>query len=142
LAERRGGFGKSAIALSVFKRLCSQGRLGVSFFFSRRSKDKSDIMCIFPTIAYQLVCQHPEFRAALLYPLKLDPDVVYMTLMSQAKELLITPLQFCGISAVVVIDALDECTDTDSILNFLYVLSQKIQMLLELKFSSQVNQRF
>ena len=107
------GAGKSTIAQTVAERLFDNNRLGASFFCSRSVEARSNLQLIFPTLAFQLAQQHPKFRSSLIPLLQSDPDVMYQPLQDQMQKLLVKPLQYTGISTVIVIDALDECKDED-----------------------------
>jgi len=111
------GSGKSTIARTVAERCFANGTLGASFFFCSSDanlKNHDDPGTIFPTLAFQLAHKYPGFRSALVPRLRSNPDIVYESLGSQAKKLIIGPLQSANIETVIVIDALDECKDKGS----------------------------
>jgi len=72
--------GKTTIARTVAQVMFAEGRLGGSFFCSRDYVDRSNIRLIFPTIAFQLAYQVPEFRSALVETIESQPDVGYQSL--------------------------------------------------------------
>ena len=128
------GTGKSAIAQTVAQRLFADGRLGASFFCSREIEDYSDLSLLFPTLAFQLAQQYPEFRSSLIPLLRSNPHIIHESLRDQMQNLLVTPLRFVDISTVVVIDALDECRDRDSESAILLVLGQLVSEIPKVKF--------
>jgi len=129
------GTGKSAIAQTTAKRLLADGRLGASFFCSRDFKNRSDLHLIFPTLSFQLACRYPGFRSVLIPLLQLNPDIKSETLCNQMETLIVTPLrEQKDISAVIVIDALDECTDDEPQSTILSVMGRFIGKIPNIKF--------
>jgi len=128
------GTGKSTIAQTVAERLFADGRLGASFFCSRAFEDRSKLQLIFPTLAFQLAQQYPEFRSSLIPLLQSNPDVVHESLRDQMEKFLVEPLWSAGISTVIVIDALDECRDEEPESAILLVLGQSISKIPGVKF--------
>ena len=107
------GTGKSTIAQTVAEMLFADGYLGASFFCSTGVEDRSNLQLIFPTLAFQLAQQYPEFRSSLIPLLQSNPDLTHESLRDQMQKFLIEPLQSTDISTVIVIDALDECRDDE-----------------------------
>jgi hypothetical protein len=128
------GTGKSAIAQTVAERAFADGRLGASFFCSRGAEDRSDLRLIFPTLAFQLAQQYPEFRPSLISLLLSNPNIVHESLHDQMQQFLVEPLLSAKVSTVVVIDALDECRDEDSESSILPVLGHLIPKIPMVKF--------
>ena len=128
------GTGKSAIAQTTAERLFAEGLLGASFFCSRDFKDRSDLHLIFPTLSFQLAYTYPQFRSALLPLLQSHPDIGYESLHSQMERLIVTPLKEIGISTVIVIDALDECTDEEPQSAILSVMGRLVEEIPGVKF--------
>ena len=128
------GTGKSTIAQTVAERLFANGCLGASFFCSRGVEDRSNLQLIFPTLAFQLAQKYPEFRSCLIPLLQSDPDIVHESLQGQMEKFLVEPLQSVGISTVIVIDALDECTDDDPESAILLVLGRSASEIPGVKF--------
>ncbi|EMD36503.1 hypothetical protein CERSUDRAFT_95801 [Gelatoporia subvermispora B] len=125
------GTGKSAIARSVCRKLRETGVLGASFFCSRGTRD--DVSCIIPTLAESLARQNVAYMLALLDILRDDPDIGHHTVQTQVEKLLQKPLRDAfGDSPpilVLVIDAMDECSDakaTRSMLSALIPRSRQI----------------
>ena len=128
------GTGKSTIAQTTAERLFADGMLGASFFCSRDFKDHSDLSLIFPTLSFQLAHRYPNFRSILIPLLQSNPDVGYESLRSQMERLIVTPLKETDISTVVVIDALDECTDDEPQSAILSVMGRFVQEIPKVKF--------
>ena len=128
------GTGKSTIAQTTAERLFADGRLGASFFCSRDFKDRSDLRLIFPTLSFQLAYRYPDFRSVLVSLLQSDPDVGYESLHNQMESLIVTPLKDKGISTVIVIDALDECTDNEPQSAILSVMGRLVEEIPKVKF--------
>jgi len=71
----------------------------------------------------------------MLVPLlKSDPDIGYESLHSQMERLVVAPLKKKGISTVIVIDALDECTDDEPQSTILSVMGRLVEEVPEVKF--------
>ena len=128
------GTGKSTIAQTIAERLFADGRLGASFFCSRGVEDRSNLQLIFPTLAFQLAQQYPEFRSSLIPLLQSNPDITHESLLDQMEKFLVEPLQSAGISTVIIIDALDECKDEDPESAILLVLGQSVSGISGVKF--------
>ena len=111
----QAGTGKSTIASEFAKRLEQRGRLGASFFFTRGMKDLNSPSKVFATIAMQLARRHPAFRIPVVEAAR--EHVTTATLQQLEKEyeyLLLKPIAALPPDhppIIVVIDALDECTE-------------------------------
>ncbi|KAF8748420.1 WD40 repeat-like protein [Rhizoctonia solani] len=109
------GTGKTTIAYTFAKSLRERGALGASFFCTRTSNECQDVRQIVPTIAYQLARHWPSFRSALLGVLEQEPEIRSQAITSQCERLIKDPLSKVkdGMikGLVVVIDALDECSN-------------------------------
>ena len=128
------GTGKTTIAQTIAERIFAQGRLGASFFCSRDFEDHSNLRFIFPTLAFQLAYNYPDFRSHFVSLLQTDPDVVYESLCNQMQKLIAEPLQTAGVSTVIVIDALDECKDDEPSSAILSVLGRFVGEMENVKF--------
>ena len=128
------GTGKSTIAQTVSERMFADNRLGASFFCSRGDGDRRDLQLIFPTLAIQLAHQYPNFRSSLVPLLRSNPDTVHGSLQEQMHKFLVGPLRSAGISTVIVIDALDECTDNGPESAILLALGQSVSQIPRVKF--------
>ncbi|KAB5588204.1 Vegetative incompatibility protein HET-E-1 [Ceratobasidium theobromae] len=120
------GTGKTTIACTLASQLESRGQLAASFFCTRTSPECRDVDRIVPTIAYQLARRSTAFKSALCQALDNDPDIGSQNIFTQFKRLLKEPLvevkDKIGNNLVVVIDALDECTDPQIVGQILDVL--------------------
>ncbi|KAF8748406.1 WD40 repeat-like protein [Rhizoctonia solani] len=109
------GTGKTTIAYTFAKSLRERGTLGASFFCTRTSNECQDVRQIIPTIAYQLARHWPSFRSALLGVLEQESEIQSQAITSQCERLIKDPLSKVkdGMikGLVVVIDALDECSN-------------------------------
>ena len=128
------GTGKSTIAQSFSEIIVEEGILGASFFCSRDYLDRKELKNIFPTLAYQLACRYPQFRTHLVATLKKDPTLAHTSLISQLENLLVNPFSREKLSCVIVIDALDECTDDQPASAVLSVLGRFVKRLPLVKF--------
>jgi NACHT domain len=121
------GSGKSTIAQTFAERCCAEGRLGASFFCSRDFQDRRNIRLIFPTLAYYLALQSPEFRTAIIPIISKSPDIGQDSLAVQFEDLIIRPLQLAEIHDItIIIDALDECDDKEPVSAILSVMARHI----------------
>ncbi|KAB5587398.1 hypothetical protein CTheo_9166 [Ceratobasidium theobromae] len=120
------GTGKTTIACTLASQLESRGQLAASFFCTRTSPECRDADRIVPTIAYQLARCSAAFKSALCQALDKDPDISSRNIFTQFERLLKEPLEKIkdkmGNNLVVVIDALDECTDPQTVGQILDVL--------------------
>ena len=128
------GTGKSTIAQTFSGMVAHVGTLGASFFCSRDYLDRKELKNIFPTLAYQLACRYPAFRAQVVQVIKQDPSIAQSALISQLKSLIVDPLSSSRISCVIVVDALDECVDDQPSSAILSVLGRYVKRLPLIKF--------
>ena len=128
------GTGKSTIAQTIAERFFAEERLGASFFCSRDFEDRSNLRFIFPTLAFQLAHKYPNFRSYFVSLLRSDPDVVHDSLCRQMERLIVEPLRTISVSTVIVIDALDECKDSEPSSAILSVLGRFVEKIPRIKF--------
>jgi len=128
------GTGKSTIAQTIAERLFADNRLGASFFCSRSFEGRSNLQLIFPTLAFQLAQQYPEFRSSLVPLLQSNSDIDHESPLDQMQMLLVEPLKSANISTVIVIDALDECKDDEPESAILLVLGKSVSEIPGVKF--------
>jgi hypothetical protein len=122
------GTGKSTIARTVARSLKDTNHLGASFFFKRGEGDRGNAKKFFPTLTRQLVLWNTELRSGVQEALDYDPDIASKSLREQFEKLLLQPL--LGLdqldrqseTAVMVIDALDECEHDKDIRNIIRLL--------------------
>ncbi|CAE7070896.1 unnamed protein product, partial [Rhizoctonia solani] len=131
------GTGKTTIAYSLCERLEAGKQLAASFFCTRTSPECREAKRIIPTIAYQLARRFTPFRYSLCQQLKQDPDISTGQLSDQFDLLLKQPLLAAkdklSNTLVIVVDALDECSDSHIVELFLDLLFRSV-MELPVKF--------
>lgn len=91
--------------------------------------DRSNIKLLFPSISHQLACRYPEFRTHVLPIVRADPNVGHASLLVQLQCLIIEPLRASGLAIVVVIDALDECRDDQTVSTVLSLFSDQVHQI-------------
>ncbi|KDN43047.1 hypothetical protein RSAG8_06370, partial [Rhizoctonia solani AG-8 WAC10335] len=113
------GTGKTTIAYSVCSSLEQASALGASFFCSRIIPECRQVKHIIPTIASKLARYCVRFGFALDQILQLNPDARTRSLKTQYQKLIVEPLMEVKDSLptdfIVVIDALDECENEESL---------------------------
>ncbi|KAL2812483.1 WD40-repeat-containing domain protein [Aspergillus granulosus] len=111
------GTGKSTISRTVASRFKEKGLLGASFFFKRGEEGRGSARHLFPTLVAQLVKSFPGLIPFVQKTINDDPQISDHTLGEQFKKLLLQPLlevkQGPAATVAIVIDALDECEETD-----------------------------
>ncbi|KAG8725248.1 hypothetical protein FRC09_004461 [Ceratobasidium sp. 395] len=122
------GTGKTTIAYSLCEQLEGAGKLAASFFCSRQLPSCRDVSLILPSIAYQLSSLSRPFRHELSSVLKSSSDAHNRTVDLQFDSLIVGPLRAAQkalpVDMVIVIDALDECEDSDGVGDVLLALLQ------------------
>jgi len=136
------GFGKSAIMQTVAERLADTGEgvLAASFFFLRNAGARSPFTLVITTLAYHISQSIPETKDFIQHALRNDPTIPEQSIKDQFQKLVISPLRQLGHRPkpfVVVVDALDECDDHDSIGEFLIVLASEDQLPLKFLLASR-----
>ena len=117
------GSGKSTIS-HTFAEQCG-AKLGASFFFSRGKGSRSDTTGLFPTLAYQLAARVPQLQALMERALQSDPLILSQTLEDQFRKLIVDPILKIEEplpSIIIVLDALDECSDGDLLMEVVRLL--------------------
>lgn len=126
----KAGTGKSTIARTVAQKLDGDSLLGASFFFKRGHAGRSHAGLLFPTIARQLADLFPAIARAIAASLDQDSLLCDRYLSTQFDHLLLQPLRKVDpisvppAGVVLVIDALDECDNSESIRTTLLLLSR------------------
>ena len=128
------GCGKSTIAQTFADRSAEHGNLGASFFCSRDYPDRRNLHLIFPTLAYDLAYWSTDFKIALVSIIRTNPNVQYDALHIQLEKLLVRPFKQTGLSATIVVDALDECEDKEPVSEFLSALAVHVNTIPAVKF--------
>ncbi|QRV97718.1 WD repeat-containing protein [Ceratobasidium sp. AG-Ba] len=120
------GTGKTTIAYSLCEWLENNHKLAASFFCSRQLPECRDVNRIVPTIAYQLARFSRPFYHETAEILATDADAHNQTMDKQLKQLLVDLLSrikhTLPTDLVIVVDALDECTDDTGVAKFLSTL--------------------
>ncbi|OSC98362.1 WD40 repeat-like protein [Trametes coccinea BRFM310] len=128
------GVGKSTIARTAAVYWDKDKVLGATFFCARDGQ-RSDILAIFRTLAYQLTRRFPKFRDAVVKILDDDPDLYAASPARQLEKLIVEPIQVAVAEGAfhyripIVIDALDECTDKAAVSTILTSLALHISKL-------------
>lgn len=123
------GTGKTTIACSVSHQCKELGVLGATFFCSRFDKECSDQELIFATLSRQLCRYHAPFKEQVDAVLRRDPDIVHSNPTRQCEELIVRPLEALKDpfpKAVIILDALDECSNEGATSTTLTVLAKFI----------------
>jgi hypothetical protein len=128
------GCGKSTIAQTFAERSAAHGNLGASFFCSRDYPDRRNLYLIFLTLAYDLAYWSADFKTALVLIIRANPNVQHDALHIQIEKLLVRPFKQTGLSATIVVDALDECEDKEPVSEFLSALAAHIDTMPAVKF--------
>jgi WD40 repeat protein len=108
------GTGKSTIARTICEYFAKTGLLGASFFVSRQVAERRRAPNVVRTIAYQLARKQSVFADTLSATLQDAPDLASAKgLQNLTTELLFKPAGGIAANAglLIVIDALDECTE-------------------------------
>ncbi|KAF8733634.1 WD40 repeat-like protein, partial [Rhizoctonia solani] len=120
------GTGKTTIAYTFAESLKARGLLGASFFCTRASSECQEVGRIVPTIAYQIARYSMSFQSAVVKALEGDPDIGTRAITEQCERLIKEPLSRVKDNIpdglVVVIDALDECSNANGVRTILDVL--------------------
>ena len=128
------GTGKSTIAQTFAEISFADGNLGASFFCSRDSEARSNLKSIFPTLAFQLAYRYTQFRKRLLQVLRANPSIKQEALCTQMKKVIVGPFRGSQIQTLIIIDALDECKDTEPTSAILSVLSHFVDEIPQVRF--------
>jgi len=129
------GSGKSTVAKTVAKFLHDeQGCLGASFFFSRDDEECNSYLNVMSTIARQLAFFNPDVALYITDFLASHPDAGSDSMAYQLQHLIIEPLRKAHSKSplspfVIVMDALDECIDSDKAQIILDLLAAEFRKL-------------
>ncbi|KAH7090900.1 hypothetical protein BKA62DRAFT_94781 [Auriculariales sp. MPI-PUGE-AT-0066] len=137
-----GGTGKTAAARSAAKRLARKYRVA-SFFISRHHAEAHNFHRVLHTLVFQLAQLDHAARATVRGFLDAEPNLGSVTLSDQVVGMLIKPLEAMPADKsnrlVILIDALDECSDVErlvggaflsSVINALPSMSGRVKLLL------------
>lgn len=112
------GEGKSAVAKTVATNLQCNNKLGASFFFKSDDIERADARRFFTTIAAQLAQRIDGMKAHIVDILDKQLTGYDKSIQSQFEDLIEIPLRKMNLqsshsSFIIVVDALDECCETD-----------------------------
>ncbi|THW58461.1 hypothetical protein D6D19_10407 [Aureobasidium pullulans] len=125
------GTGKSTIARTIALKFQEEERVLASFFFARDNAASVSAKDFFTTIAKQLATsEDPALRVKICAAIRNNQDIAHKAQRLQWQRLVLKPLtQLCEErhpqnrpSAVIVIDALDECDRQDDITDILRII--------------------
>jgi len=119
------GIGKTSLAHSICDKLDERMQLIGAFFCERDDMRSNKLRNILPTLIYKLVQVSPPFRKIVAEHLRRNTN---LTTESMKETLFLDfirslPLDVTGHSLVFVIDALDECVDTQRLPDVLKALT-------------------
>ncbi|KAF3937930.1 hypothetical protein ABW19_dt0210345 [Dactylella cylindrospora] len=109
------GTGKSTISRTIARELKKKDQLAASFFFRRGEKDRGGAKMLFTTLAFQLANRIRDIAPSIKKALMTEPDLPNTSISEQFVKLILQPLsqlnspQYAAMTAIMVIDALDEC---------------------------------
>ena len=123
------GTGKTTIAYSFSEILREKDSLGGAFFSSHLWVDTSDARCIIPTISLQLARYFPSLSHLIMDVVEDDLDCSSWRIGKQFLNFMVKPLS--ALTAVyrdtrgvpvIVLDALDECSDQSLVAELLSMI--------------------
>jgi archaellum biogenesis ATPase FlaH len=120
------GLGKSAISQTIAEQFAAEGTLAASFFFLRGGGHRSKFSRLLTSLAYQLTLSMPVTKPALERALEGNRSIPYQSIDDQLRKLIIAPVLAADKPSrpmVIIIDALDECDDFESITEFIIILA-------------------
>jgi hypothetical protein len=126
------GTGKSTISHTLCEILDNGSLLGASFFCSRASAKTNNARLIIPTIAHALAIASPSIKSKVVEAIEEDdtlPEPTYGKLDVQFNKLIRDPLQASigpdvKTYKVIVIDAVDECTNLNHVWSLIKLILQ------------------
>ena len=118
------GTGKTTIAYSFSEFLDESDSLGGTFFCSHLRADTRNVRCIIPTISLQLAHSFPPLSHLIMNVLEEHPDSSSWRIGKQFLNFMVKPLTAVYRDAkdvpVIVLDALNECSDQSLVAELLY----------------------
>ena len=119
------GTGKTTTTESFCMLLHQKKMLGASFFCSNKASDRSDIRKVFPSLAKSLASMSSGFGKELVKRLGDLDDPLGMNIADQYQKLILEAAELTlgrDNIIVLVVDALDECVDKQTVKSFLDVI--------------------
>ena len=132
------GLGKTTVSYSFSEVLEKSGMLGATFFCSRLDVECSKVDRIIPTILYQLAGRFPAVHESLLPILESDKEAGTKSIRLQFRDLF-TPVLTAAFSelskrpVIIIIDALDECSNLTHVQLMLSMIAN-LPVMLPIKF--------
>jgi hypothetical protein len=112
------GAGKSTISTTISQYFRNLGRLGAFIFFDRNNTAGRSPSAVVRTIAYWMAASNNYIRDAVCTAITSDATVITASLQTQFQKLLLEPLSAAQDHIrgpmVVILDAIDECGDSES----------------------------
>lgn len=111
------GAGKSAIAHTIAMRCHDEGILASCFFFDREVAGRNGSQKLFSTIARDLAVLSADIAERIGFAVERDQSLATASPIRQFQELVLGVCQWCpgGRPIVIIIDALDEGCDADTL---------------------------
>ncbi|KAF9543375.1 hypothetical protein CPC08DRAFT_676057, partial [Agrocybe pediades] len=137
------GAGKSAIARSVAEQCVEESLLLGSFFFAAGDPTRNHVGRLVATLCYQICKILPEFRKMVSPLLLHDPLIFKSSIGTQLTAVVISTLSrilsvnhsgTTKIPTLIIIDGLDECSETMDQRNLLSALQEATQSMPHLRF--------
>ena len=123
------GTGKTTIAYSFSQILREKDSLGGTFFCSHIRADTRDARCIIPTISLQLAHYFPSLSNLIMGVVEGHPDCSSWGIDKQFQNFMVKPLtavygdpRGALVVPVIVLDALDECSNQSLVVELLSVI--------------------
>ncbi|KAK2779377.1 pfs domain-containing protein [Colletotrichum kahawae] len=115
------GTGKSIVARTIAQDLNQAKLLGATFFFKRGEIDRGSASLLFGTLTRQLAQRRPELSPYIVEAIKQTDNICSKSMEEQFTKLIFNPLKHAASNSgaaktmVLVLDALDECSDEKDI---------------------------
>ncbi|KAJ6020943.1 hypothetical protein N7540_006447 [Penicillium herquei] len=123
------GTGKSTLARTVAESFQNKKQLGAAFFFKKDDAERGNAKRFISTIAKQLMGHSHQLASQISEVVNKDSQIASKALSEQFRKLLFKPLQEMTQDLtrviVIVVDALDECIETD--LEIIFKLLPELQ---------------
>ena len=127
------GAGKSAIAQTLAEKFKQKEDLAAGFFFFKPDGNRNDGNRLIPTLVYELIHAFPALTPLVEEKIFQNPDLFKKTRQKQMLDLLVDPLsklKKTGVQTLlprlIVIDALDECSDPDTQCDLLRIIASAV----------------
>ncbi|KAF7363064.1 WD40 repeat-like protein [Mycena venus] len=126
------GAGKSTIATSICQTFNALGLLGASLFFTR-SNEASSPSFVIRTIAYSLAKSNTQMASEICLVMHQHPHIIDASIEDQFQRLLGEPLDQAKDHIhgpiIIILDALDECSDPESRRRLISLISNRFTTL-------------